>query len=445
MMMKKFWRFYQGVLAAGLCLNLMVGCGPLAGMKGPEAALQVDLLYPTADSVVEMGNCIRGIVQVRDGQGAPVNDARVTMSFIDPGGSQVAEIGMTAGAGDAYRSQEWTIPHRVEDGAWKIVVKAERGREVGEAGGTLLVKNSTSEYLLENYGFWLDAPRMRDIQPQLAAERGDADNGLIRWGGVLPNQHIFVENWVEIHWRKGKRRLDGTESVRRFLLEELGDLGFTPLREIGTFTPTKFKGWEAWQAQARGQLERYDMQWVVFYAPEVDKTYALATTVVLAPMGMDPHAALRESFEVVAKPEARGVAPKPLQDLMPGPRLISPPVGEKFKGLEEPIVLEWEAVRELADDEYYEVVVDYNFRESSIKIPFSTRETRLTLPTELYAYPNCGVFNWRVTLKRQTGRREDGSPTGEAVSFPSLYWYVLWEYPAGEVKPFFSYCPNAQY
>jgi len=443
--MKKFWRTYQRVLAAGLYLVLLAGCALPAGMGGQEVTLQVDLLYPTADSVVEMGNSIKGIVQVRDGQGTPVNDVRVTMSLIDPGGSQVAKIEMTPGAGDAYRSEEWTIPHRSADGIWSVVVKAERGREVGEASSSVQVENSTSEYLLEQYGFWLDAPRMRNIQSQLAAERGDAENGLIRWGGLLPNQHIFVENWVEIHWRKGEYGLDNSERVRRFLLEELGDLGFTPLREIGTFTPVKFKGWEAWQAPARGQLERYDMQWVVFYAPEVEKTYAIATTVVLGPVGVDMHAVLLESFEVSTEHEAQGAAPKPLLDLEPGPRLISPPLGSEFEGLEEPIVLEWEAVRELEEDEYYEVVVDYNYRESNFKVFFATQETRQTLPAELYSYPNCGVFNWRVTLKRHTGTKNDSRMVGESLSFPSLYWYVIWEYPTGEAKPFLSYCPNAQY
>jgi len=430
------------MLAAGVCLLLMTGCAQSGGIQGQETTLQVDLLYPGADTTVEMGQRMRGIAQVWDSQGAPVMDARVTMIFFDPLGSQVAEVEMVAGAGDAYRSQEWTIPQRSVDGTWRVVVKAERGREAGEASAALMVKNSTSEYLLEQYGFWLDAPRMRNIQPQLAAEKGDVDNGLIRWGGLLTNQHIYVENWVEIHWRKGNYGLDSAETARRFLLEELGDLGFTPLREIGTFNLTKFKDWEAWQAPARGQLQRYNIEWMVFYAPEVDKTFALATTVVLGPVGVDMHTVLRGSFEVVAQPEAHGVAPKPLLDLLPGPRLISPPLGAEFKGTETPIVLEWEGTHKLAEDEYYEVVVDFDYRESNLEYHLYTRDNRVTLPELLYRSPNCRVFNWRVTLMRRTDVREDGSPQGEALSYPSLYWYVLWSYPSGEAQPFLSYCPN---
>ena len=138
-------------------------------------------------------------------------------------------------------------------------------------------------------------------------------------------------------------------------------------------------------------------------------------------------------------------APKPLLNLLPGPRLISPPLGTEFEGLGEPIVLEWELVKKLAEDEYYEVVMDYDYLESNFEYHFYTQDTQVTLPGLLYRSPNCRVFNWRVTLMRQTGSREDGSPIGEAMSHPSLYWYAIWEYPTGEAKPFLPYCPNAQY
>ena len=75
--------------------------------------------------------------------------------------------------------------------------------------------------------------------------------------------------------------------MRGFMLDTLGDLGFTPVRDLGPFGQVKFKDWDAWQVKARGLYLRYDEQWMVFYVPEVDKTYAIGTTVVLPPAGMD--------------------------------------------------------------------------------------------------------------------------------------------------------------
>lgn len=393
-----------------------------------------------------MGDQLKSIVQVKDARGLPVNDARVTLILTGPDGNRMAEIEAIAGAGDAHRSDAWPIPHRTASGAWSVIVQAFHGGRVWETRGSFQVANSTSEDLLFRYGFWLEAPGLRgDIHPSLVAERGDADNGLIRWGGVAPAMHIFPENWVEIHWRKGRYPLNDSDSVRRFLLEELGDLGFTPLREIGAFSPAQFKDWEAWKGKARGELSRYDMEWVVFYAPEVDKTYALATMAVLPPLGIDPHSTLRASFAVFPEIEVSGEAPEPLLDLAPGPRLLSPALGARYEGLGQPIILQWEPVRELAQDEYYEVAVDYNYREINTKTRFYTRETQVVLPEELYHEPNCQAYSWRVTLKRQTGVSDDGRPIGEPLTYPSLYWYVLWVYPPGEEPPFPRTCLNEQY
>lgn len=428
---------------AWVCLILLAACGTPTPSPTitPSPALTVSLLYPKPDTMVAMGNQLKGIIQVKDARGAPVNDARVTLTLTDPNGNQVGEIAAAAGAGDVYRTQGWPIPHRSPQGAWSLLARASSGDASWETSSSFQVINTLSEDLLAKYGFWLDAPTLGGIQPSLVAERGDAENGLIRWGGVTPAVHIFPENWVELHWRRGKFPLDSSEAVRRFLLEELGDLGFTPLRAIGDFAPAQFKGWEAWQGKARGELERYDMEWVVFYASEVDKTYALATTVVLPPERIDAHAALREGFAVYPEVQAHGEAPEPLLNLTPAPDLLSP----RFEGLSQPIVLQWEPVKALADGEYYEVAVDYNYRETKFTSRLFTQETQATLPVELYYEPNCIAFSWRITLKRQTGVADDGGPIGEPLTYPSLYWYVLWNYPAGEEPLFPPNCLNAQY
>jgi hypothetical protein len=268
---------------------------------------------------------------------------------------------------------------------------------------------------------------------------------MIRWGGTIPAQHVLQENWIELHWREGNYRLDSPAAVRQFLLKDVGDLGFTPVREIGPFHVTRFKQWDAWQATARGQLGVTQMEWMVFYAPEVNRTYALATTVVQPPVGIDPHAALRDSFAVMPEIHAAGVAPEPLMTKQwPGPELLDPPLGALFQGLDRPVVLRWKPLKELAPDEYYEISIDYNYKEANPQFKFTTRETQFTLPTVLYQIPNCGVFNWQVTLKRQTGTDDDGQPQGEAISYGSLYWYVRWIYPPG-TEPFTVQCPNQQF
>jgi hypothetical protein len=333
----------------------------------------------------------------------------------------------------------------MQEGAWTITVKANTKGGSGQDNGTFPVKFSTSEVVYHKYGFWLDAPTLRGIQPMIGAERGDAENGLVRWGGVLPSQHVLPENWVEVQWRKGDFKLDGPEAVRTFLLSDVGDLGFTPVREIGTFERTKFKRWEAWQASARGQYYYQEMVWTVFYAPEVDKTYAISTTVIHPPSNIDANEVLLENFDIDPNVQAEGEAPAPLMVLLPQPTLVSPELGARFTGLEQAIILEWEPLKELAEDEYYQVAVDYNYEETNFLVKYATRETQFTLPEALYRLPNCSVFNWRVTLMQQTSVGEDGKPKGKALSYDSLYRYVQWFYPFDDKAPFDPLCPNAQY
>jgi hypothetical protein len=113
--------------------------------------------------------------------------------------------------------------------------------------------------------------------------------------------------------------------------------------------------------------------------------------------------------------------------------------------LEQPIVLSWEPLKELADDEYYQVAVDYNYEETNFLVKYATRETQFTLPEALYRLPNCSIFNWRITLMQQTSTDKDGKPVGKALSYNSLYRYVQWLYPLDEKAPFNPLCPNAQF
>jgi hypothetical protein len=407
--------------------------------------LALDLLYPSPSTQIEMGQSTKAILRVSDEGGQPVKDALVTLTFSDPHGQIIGTVPATFGDGDVYRSEAWTVPHKMEAGRWTIKIAAFAQQGNGESESRIQVDYSTSEILYHKYGFWLDAPTLRGIYPFIGAERGNAENGLIRWGGQITTQHVLPENWVEVQWRKGDFNIDRPEAARSFLLDVVGNLGFTPVREIGAFERVKFKRWDAWKAPARGQYYYQEMVWTVFYAPEVDKTFALATTVIEPPTGIDANEVLLENFDIDPNVKADGVAPEKLIPLLPQPDLLGPELGTRFTGLKQPIVLRWEPLKELASDEYYLVSVDYNYKETNILVKYATRETQFILPEGLYRQPNCAVFNWRVTLVKQTGLDNKGNPVGDALSYPSLYWYVRWFYPLDEEAPFDSHCPNAQF
>ncbi|HZW05218.1 MAG TPA: MG2 domain-containing protein [Anaerolineaceae bacterium] len=440
-----------------LILLLLTACSapvgrtasPVPGTATPEATsapLQVQLLYPSADSAVVMGQGIKLVTQVADEQGRPVDDAEVTVDLADPDGQPVATLStQAAGEKGVYRTENWPVPHRSQAGEWTVTVSAARGEASGSAGGAFRVENSTSEELFSQYGFWLEAPTLRGNLPSLAAERGDAQNGMIRWGGAILNQHVMPQKWIDVNWRAGEFPLETAEDVEAFLLGGIDDLAFAQVREIGPYERVRFKQWDAWKVGGVGGVARDLLEWVVFYAPEVDKTYSLGTTVTTPPPGVDVHAELRASFDVDLANTASGVAPDPLPERLPAPNLVAPPLAAKFVGPGEPVVLEWEPVKELAEDEYYQVFVEFNYVEASPDRYFFTRETQFTLPEELYRTPNCFVFNWQITLMRQTGVDADGQPVGEEISNPSLYRYFWWRYPADQPQPFPQGCPNDQF
>lgn len=434
---------------------LLVACQHQAGSPGTPVQtvprltsaepLTVDMLYPTGGTSVEMGGTMSVIIRVTNGAGLTVGDAHADIEVEDPNGRLMVVVPMKAGEEGVYRASSWLIPHRTQAGNWMIDVIVKRGVAAGHAQGVFRVEPSESETLLEKYGFWIAAPTLRGIQPSLVAERGDALNGMIRWGGVIPASHVLPEAWLEVQWRSGLNDLEGPEAVRRFLLDDVGDFGFTPIRAIGEITPFSFQGRPAWKVEMRGQYAYDDLQWVVFSDPASGKIFAIGTTVVLPPTGVNAHAILRDTFELPAGVVAHGKAPDPLPNLLPGPQQLSPQLGAVFKGTEVPVVLVWAPVKMLNPDEFYQVDLSTNYDEASPSQSFSTRDNRLTVPNSLFHRPNCGVFNWQVRLMQTDGSMPDGSAHVAAESHASFYWYFLWTPPAGSPAEFLPLCPNAQY
>ena len=429
-------------VAAAIPLLLLAACGPapIPDATNTPSPLRVEVLYPLSETELEMGQGLRMIVRVRAEDGTPLLGARVTASILDPNGQPMGELEAEGDDQGVYRSPAWIVPHRSLAGAWRLQTTAAGSEAEGSAASAFQVRPSTSEDLLARYGFWLDAPTLRGIVPSLAGEFGDAHNGRILWGGVLPAAHILPAAWIEIQWREGERPLGNEEDVLRFFREDLGRFGFTAIRSLGPVTPLTFKDWAGWRVAARGQFYFDQVEWIVFYAPEVDRTYALGTTVVLPPTGIDAPAALLAGFSIDPETDARGVAPAPLPVLLPAPERQGPPLGAEFQG-EVPVVLSWNWIRPLAEDEVFQVDVDYNYEEANPRRTYTTRQSQLALPISLYQAPNCRVFNWRVSVVR----RDPASARSEPVSYGSLYAYLLWSYPSAEARPFPPRCPNAQY
>lgn len=150
-----------------------------------------------------------------------------------PDGQQLAHLQSARGdAQGTYRSDTWTVPHHVTEGVWTLLVEADSAGSRGQQAGEFRVNNSTSETLLAKYGFWLDPPNLRDIHPSICAEQGDAQNGRLCWGGIIPALHILPANWVELEWRASQFDLSG--SWRGAPLHAGGDPAFSVSRRCGS-------------------------------------------------------------------------------------------------------------------------------------------------------------------------------------------------------------------
>jgi hypothetical protein len=399
----------------------------------------VELLFPVEDVELEMGQSTRFTFQVDTVNREPVDAAQVMLSVLDPDSNAFADLVAQSAGNGIYRTDSWTLPRRVSSGLWRVEVSAESGEGQGTLVGYFSVKEGISEIVLHKYGYWIDQPSLGGIAPHIILERGDAQNGVMLWSGSNLGMHIVPQVRMEIHWRWGDHGLDDAQAVHSFMrLEGLNALN--DMRRIDAVESQSFKDWHAWRVECTTHSWE-EMEWLIFYAPEVNKTYAIATILTLPPSIPDPHGVLRESFAVYPEINASGVAPSPFEPLLPGPELIGPPLASRFRGLDEPIILQWEEVRELADDEYYEVLFTYYYKEANPTAMFTARDTELVVPESLYRSPNCSVFNWQVTLKRQTAIQSNGQPRGEPLSYPGLYWYFWWFYPPGEDPAFSPGCP----
>ena len=128
-------------------------------------------------------------------------------------------------------------------------------------------------------------------------------------------------------------------------------------------------------------------------------------------------------------PPTAGPSPTPSQTPPPGgPVLLYPADGATFAADAGPIVVQWAAVKDLGEDEWYMVEVrDADDRDALPHRGF-TRDQSLRLPDEWR--PGDGEqrrMQWQVSIVAVTGRRSDGGFIYTFRGTAGMPSYFLWE------------------
>ena len=122
------------------------------------------------------------------------------------------------------------------------------------------------------------------------------------------------------------------------------------------------------------------------------------------------------------------VLPTETAELTSAPHLSGPDDGSRFQGRNTEIILSWEAVGSLGEDEWYDVSLRHWAEERMHYSGAWVKELQWQVPKELHRSPDPGQpgFQWDVAVMRQTGTKPDGgrdgvpmSPTSETRVF---YW-----------------------
>jgi len=119
----------------------------------------------------------------------------------------------------------------------------------------------------------------------------------------------------------------------------------------------------------------------------------------------------------------------------PAPTLREPPDGASFSGKEAQIVLRWDSVGPLAEDEYYVVVILFSHGQETWHDEHWVKETSLQVPAYLPDVATGDRYEWSVTVMRQTGTRSDGMKEGVPVGPASATWIFTWTVTEGPPPP----------
>lgn len=111
----------------------------------------------------------------------------------------------------------------------------------------------------------------------------------------------------------------------------------------------------------------------------------------------------------------------------PAPELLLPRNGDAYALSNDTVVLQWSAVGELRDNEFYQVVVVDITSGGNLTLTVEVRDTKFNVPASMR--PSEGsphIFEWYVMTVAQIGTNEDGSPIyspgGAASSRRTFSW-----------------------
>jgi len=109
-------------------------------------------------------------------------------------------------------------------------------------------------------------------------------------------------------------------------------------------------------------------------------------------------------------PPTPGPSPTPSPTSFPaGPTLLYPPEAMVFDMRNEPIVLQWVAVKDLASDEWYMVELIDESVPGAHPLRGFTRQNAFRVPERWRPHDETlHPFRWQVSIVRVTGQREDG-------------------------------------
>ena len=121
------------------------------------------------------------------------------------------------------------------------------------------------------------------------------------------------------------------------------------------------------------------------------------------------------------------VTPSPAPDY-PAPELLRPRNGEAFTLVNNSVTLQWAAVSELRENEYYLVsVVDITEGQNE-ELIVAVKDTKFIIPESMRPNDNTPhIFKWAVVPVAQIGVDENGSPRyreGGASSQPSYFTWI---------------------
>ena len=141
------------------------------------------------------------------------------------------------------------------------------------------------------------------------------------------------------------------------------------------------------------------------------------------------------------RPTARPTRPPPTPTQIPAPVLRSPPDGHVY-GFRDEVVLEWEPVGQLAQDEYYVPTVEWlRWGNPTFDETPWIKETRWPMSEHdwLLQYSDDGEFHWSVQVMRRTGTDDKGRPVGSPRSpmteVRTLFWHRKGDSGGGPPPP----------